>query len=481
MVFSSLLFLFRFLPVMLILYFAVPRRFRNGVLFLGSLFFYGWGEPVYISLLLCSTAVDFIHGKLIGGLLSRGDKKKASWVLTSSVIVNLGILGFFKYTDFIIHALNQALGTGFLPLSLPLPIGISFYTFQTMSYTIDVYRGQAKVQNNIISFGAYVSMFPQLIAGPIVRYHTVSEELSHRLESYGQFAQGVRLFIIGLGKKLLLANPIGALWNQIQGLPDGERTVAMVWLGIFSFGMQIYFDFSGYSDMAVGLGHMFGFHFPENFRYPYMAASITDFWRRWHISLGMWFKEYVYIPLGGNRAGRFKQVRNILIVWMLTGIWHGAGWNFLLWGLWFGIWLLMEKFLLRELLQRLPKTVQRAYAMMVVFLGWVMFSQEDMTGMTGYLGQMFGSFGLPIWSRATAYLFLTNLPLIVMTAVGSTPYPAMLCRKTADFFSRISFGKQSNGDFIYEIFELACLVFVMVLCVAYLVDATYNPFLYFRF
>lgn len=473
MVFSSLLFLFRFLPLILIAYFAVPKRFRNGVLFLGSLMFYGWGEPVYIVLLLFSTLVDFTHGKLIGRYLDTGRKQAARWVVASSAIINLSLLGFFKYTDFLLGTWNQMFRTEIPLLGLALPIGISFYTFQTMSYTIDVYRGKAKVQHNIVNFGAYVSMFPQLIAGPIVRYSTIAEELDDRTESYGQFAEGIGYFLVGLGKKVLLANAMGGLWTQIQGIGDGERSVLMVWLGILAFGMQIYFDFSGYSDMAVGLGHMFGFHFPENFRYPYTAKSITDFWNRWHISLSTWFKEYVYIPLGGNRKGGAKQVRNILIVWLLTGIWHGAGWNFLLWGAYFGILLLLEKFVLKPYLEKLPAFWRGTYAMILVFLGWVLFAHDDIGAGLLYYRQMFGLGQLALVNARTWYLAVSYLPLLIMAVIGSTSLPKRLA-------GRLVSGSQRRSV-IKDAAVITAMAVVMILVVAYLVDASYNPFLYFRF
>ncbi|WP_455436673.1 MBOAT family O-acyltransferase [Hungatella hathewayi] len=467
MVFSSLLFLFRFLPVLLIVYFVAPRRYRNGVLFLGSLIFYGWGEPVYISLLLFSTLVDYIHGRLVWRFMEEGKQQRARLCVASSVIINLGLLGVFKYADFLMETVGRLFG---IPLSLPglaLPIGISFYTFQTMSYTIDIYRKEAAPQKNIIDFGAYVSMFPQLIAGPIVRYHTIAEELQERTENFAGFSRGVFLFTVGLGKKVLIANTTGALWTQISGVPDAERTVLMMWLGILAFGMQIYFDFSGYSDMAMGLGAMMGFHFPENFRYPYTAKSITDFWRRWHITLSTWFKEYVYIPLGGNRKGAAVQIRNILIVWLLTGIWHGAAWNYLLWGLYFGVLLLLEKLLLKPYLEKLPSPFRSAYAMIFVFLGWVLFAHEDMGGGLRYLMQMAGAGGIAFTSRRTWYLLVTSLPLIAASVLGSTPLPGTLCRKM-------------KGR-VRETAELLFVAVVLVLSVAFLVDASYNPFLYFRF
>lgn len=465
MVFSSLLFLFRFLPLILIAYFAVPKRFRNGVLFIGSLIFYGWGEPVYISLLLFSSLVDFTHGKMIGRLLERGDKRKARWVVASSAVINLGLLGFFKYTDFLLGAVNSLFGTQLPLLELALPIGISFYTFQTMSYTIDVYRGKAKVQNNLINFGAYVAMFPQLIAGPIVRYSTIAEELDERQESYDQFAEGISIFILGLGKKVLLANAMGSFWDQVHQIPLDERSVVLVWFGIMAYAFQIYFDFSGYSDMAVGLGHMFGFHFPENFRYPYTSKSITEFWNRWHISLSTWFKEYVYIPLGGNRKGPAKQIRNIMIVWLLTGIWHGAGWNFLLWGLYFGILLLLEKLVLKPVLERLPKWLQNVYTMVLVLFGWVLFAHEDMAAGLAYFRQMLGMDSIAWFSQRTAYLLVSWLPLFVICGVGSTSLPKRL---TEEYHVPMAV-------------RMAVLAGLFLLITAYLVDASYNPFLYFRF
>ena len=435
MVFSSLLFLFRFLPLFLALYFAAPKRLRNTILFIGSLIFYGWGEPVYISLLLFSTLVDFIHGKLVGSFKEKGNLTAAKWVVASSAVINLSLLIVFKYTDFFIRSFNELTGSSVPLLGLALPIGISFYTFQTMSYTIDVYRGEAPVQNNLISFGAYVSMFPQLIAGPIVRYQDIALELNCRQENLEQFVLGIRLFIIGLGKKVLLANQTGALWTEISAILPQERSILMVWIGILAFSFQIYFDFSGYSDMAVGMGHMLGFRFPDNFRYPYISKSITEFWRRWHISLGTWFKEYVYIPLGGNRNGRLLQVRNILIVWLLTGIWHGANLNFLLWGLYFGILLLLEKFVFKNWLNRLPSWIQHIYACLLVIFGWVLFAFEDMNAGFAYLLQMVGGAGLPFCNERTLFLLCGNLILLLISAVGSTPLPA----KAASVLSPVSY------------------------------------------
>lgn len=479
MVFSSLLFLFRFLPAVILAYYLVPTRLRNGVLFIGSLVFYGWGEPVYITLLLFSTLVDFFHGQLVEHFQKQGRIRRARMVVASSVIINLGLLCFFKYTDFLIRSTNEILGTQLPLLGLALPVGISFYTFQTMSYTIDVYRGEAKAQKDLIAFGAYVSMFPQLIAGPIVRYHTIARELSARQESLSWFSLGVRRFCIGLGKKVLIANQAGALFSEISGMFADDRSILLVWLGIFAFGMQIYFDFSGYSDMAVGLGAMFGFHFPENFRYPYTASSITEFWRRWHISLGTWFREYVYIPLGGNRRGVRVQVRNILIVWLLTGIWHGAGFNFLLWGLYFGVLLLAEKLFLKGILERLPRAAGIFYAQVLVILGWVLFAFEDMGQIGVWLSQMAGFYRtaagsfLPLATDRTVYLFLSNLLLLGAAVLGATRLPAL----GAGFAMKLLEKKKGAR----EVLELSFCLLLLLFSTAFLVNAGYNPFLYFRF
>lgn len=419
---------------------------------------------MYISLLLFSTLVDFIHGKLVGSFLDRGNRKAARYAVASSVCINLALLSVFKYMDFFIRSLNRLTGSAVPLLGLALPIGISFYTFQTMSYTIDIYCGQAPVQNNIINFGAYVSMFPQLIAGPIVRYRDISRELCFRAESLSQFSMGIRRFVLGLGKKVLLANQAGALWTEIHSVLPGDRSILMVWLGILAFAFQIYFDFSGYSDMAVGMGHMLGFCFPENFNYPYISKSITEFWRRWHISLGTWFKEYVYIPLGGNRKGGLQQIRNILVVWLLTGIWHGASLNFLLWGVYFGLLLLLEKFILMKYLNKLPSWLRRSYAFLLVLFGWVLFAFEDMGEGFRYLLQMTGTAGLSLCSPRTLFLLSGNAVLLLFCALGSTPLPAKLAER----------GK-------HTVLELLFLSLVLFLSVAGLVNATYNPFLYFRF
>ncbi len=480
MIFSSLLFLFRFLPLMLLAYFAVPKGWRNAVLFLGSLIFYAWGEPVYVVLMLFSTAVDYTHGRIIENAKAAGREGAARGALISSVVINLGLLGVFKYTDFLIGTLNGLTGLAIPAVGLPLPIGISFYTFQTMSYSIDVYRGEAKAQRNIIDFGAYVAMFPQLIAGPIVRYQTVAQELNHRRESPELFSEGISLFLAGLGKKVLLANQIGLLWDSVSAVPAQELAAGTAWLGAAAFGFQIYFDFSGYSDMARGLGMMLGFHFPLNFDYPYISRSITEFWRRWHISLGTWFREYVYIPLGGNRRGLVRQLLNIFIVWTLTGIWHGASWNFLLWGLYFGVLLMLEKVFLLKRMKRWPAAAGWLYTVVLVCISWVIFASVDGAGGAGYLQAMFGLGGggevrMPFADAKTLYLLRNYGLLLAACAVGSTPLPGRIYKKVREWF------ENEGRQIFWQLLWSAAGTILFLLCTAYLVDATYNPFLYFRF
>ncbi len=473
MVFSSLLFLFRFLPVVLILYFIAPRGLRNFILFITSLIFYAWGEPVYFVLMLFSTLVDFTHGMLVDKYKKQGNDKAARRTVASAMIINLALLGFFKYADFIIGNINALTGASIPLLNLALPIGISFYTFQTMSYTIDVYRGEAQVQKSIISFGAYVVLFPQLIAGPIVQYKTIAKQLVERKETADRFSYGVMRFMSGLGKKVLLANNIGLLWDQISANPAGEISVVMSWLGITAYAFQIYFDFSGYSDMAIGLGQMFGFRFLENFDYPYMSKSITEFWRRWHISLGTWFKEYVYIPLGGNRKGFAIQIRNIAIVWLLTGIWHGASWNFVLWGAYFGVILVIEKVFLLKLLKKLPAWVSHVYTILLVWVSWVIFAFDDLSRGIDYLRTMFGLNQTVVLDNSTVYLLYTNAILLVILIFASTDLPKKLFGK---LFTKI--GEDGAAAVAMKGVYVAVLFLIST---AYLVDASYNPFLYFRF
>ncbi|MGJ0847061.1 MBOAT family O-acyltransferase [Tissierella praeacuta] len=420
--------------------------------------------------MLFSTILDYTCGRLVYRYKDNKDVNKARLWLGVSIFTNLGLLGFFKYSDFFISNINNIFGFNISLLNLTLPIGISFYTFQTMSYTIDVYRGDTKVQNNIISFGTYVTLFPQLIAGPIVRYQTVAEEINNRLESYDLFSEGIKRFILGLGKKVLLANNIGLLWKNISSLNTWDIPVLTAWLGILGFSFQIYFDFSGYSDMAIGLGKIFGFNFLENFNYPYMSKSITEFWRRWHISLGTWFREYLYIPLGGNRKGRFKHIRNILIVWILTGIWHGASWNFALWGLFFGVILIIEKLFLLNLLEKLPHYLTRIYTLSLVLMSWVIFAFDSIKDGLNYIKILFGFGNNPIFNHTSLYLLYTNILLFLILIIGSTDIPKRLWKYMSNRFNNKSW-----------IIENIFLLLVLGLSIAYLVDQSYNPFLYFRF
>ena len=463
MVFSSLVFLFFFLPVFLLLYFAVPARWRNAVLLSGSLLFYAWGEPVYVTLMALTICIGFFHGKWVDKV--RGNKRKERWVLTSCVCLHLALLGFFKYADFAISIFNQVTGCQVPLLHLPLPIGISFYTFQTLSYTIDVHRGQAPVQDNLVAFGAYVSMFPQLIAGPIVRYQDVAAQMNNRTVTVEGFANGIQHFLWGLFEKVLLANNIGLLWESIQAAPSLSTVSA--WLGAVAFAAQIYFDFAGYSDMAIGLGRMMGFAFPRNFNDPYCSQSISEFWRRWHITLGAWFREYVYIPLGGNRKGLPRTILNLAIVWALTGLWHGAAWNFVCWGLYFGALIILERLFLGRWLTKWPRVLRHAYAIGAVLISWIFFACDSMAQAGRFLRAMFG--GAALWDAQGIYGLYTNLPLLIVIILCCTP----VVRRGLQTL------QQSGAAGRTVVYALCLLAFVF--CIAYLVDATYNPFLYFRF
>ena len=467
MVFSSLTFLLCFLPAVLLIYFAVPRKAKNAVLFLASLVFYAWGEPVYVVLMIFSTILDYTCGRLVEKF--RGTSKKKIGLIIS-VCCNLGLLIFFKYSDFFIATINGIFKTTIPQLNLPLPIGISFYTFQTMSYTIDVYRGDAKMQKNIISFGAYVALFPQLIAGPIVRYQDIADQLDERTHSFDKFGDGVKRFVTGLGKKVLLANNIGLLWSMVSETDAAQLTVAGAWLGIIAFAFQIYFDFSGYSDMAIGLGKMLGFDFKENFNYPYLSKSVTEFWRRWHMSLGTWFRDYVYIPLGGNKKGLPVQLRNIAIVWILTGFWHGAAWNFVLWGIFYGVLLLIEKLFLLKRLEKAPVVIGHIYALFTVLIGWVLFAFDDLSKGLAFLKVMFGG-GAGIVNSATLYQLLSYIPLMIICIIGSTPL-------MKNIYEKIS--KKSKEGFVLTA-DVVKILIVAGLSVAFLISGSYNPFLYFRF
>lgn len=439
MVFSSLLFIFRFLPVFLAVYRLTPARFRNQVLFAGSLVFYAWGEPVYLMLMLFSAFFDYGNGLMLEYAEQHRKTGLAGVVLTGSILVNLSLLAVFKYSGV-----------------LPLPVGISFYTFQTMSYTIDVYRGEVPAQRNLWAFGAYVSMFPQLIAGPVVKYRDVEAELAARTMDVRGGYEGIGRFCTGLGKKVLLANQIGLLWEAVQKIPPEQMSMLTAWLGSGAFALQLYFDFSGYSDMAIGLARMLGFHLKENFDYPYTSGSITEFWRRWHISLGQWFREYVYIPLGGNRKGFLVQMRNLLIVWALTGIWHGRGWNFLIWGLYFGVLLILEKCVLLRWLARVPRLCGHIYTMAAVTAGMTIFAVEDPGGGLRQAWMLFA--GAPVFCNMQSIWLLSNYGILFF-----------LC-----LLGALGAGKRLGK---YP----AVWAAAGILSVAYIVDASYNPFLYFRF
>ena len=464
MVFSSLTFLFGYLPLTLALYFLTPLRWRNFVLLITSLFFYGWGEPVYVGVMFLSIFIDYTHGLLVERFRQRD--RLARWFVGQSVVFNLLLLGFFKYWDFLAANLSLLPGVTVPQLELPLPLGISFFTFQTMSYTIDVYRRDAPVQRNIIDFGAYVTLFPQLIAGPIVKYKTVAAELVHRTVTSQDFAEGACRFTVGLAKKVLLANAAGALWESCQASQNARAlTVIGGWTGLFAFGLQIYFDFSGYSDMAIGLGRILGFRFDENFDHPYLSTSVGEFWRRWHMSLTSWFREYLYFPLGGSRAGSAKTLRNLLVVWFCTGFWHGASWNFVLWGLYFGLWLILERFVLKDLLARTPVLVKRFYTLLVVFVGWGIFAMEDLGVCGRYLAVCFGNG--PLWSALDGYRLRSWALILLLLVLGSTTLAADLWKKLPE-----------RGR---KVLTPVLMALGLVVSTAYLVDGSYNPFLYFRF
>lgn len=458
MLFSSIPFLYYFLPAVLLVYFAVPRKAQNAVLLLSSLIFYGWGEPKYVLLMIVTVAAFYGCGLGIGS--AKGEKAKKIW-LTASIITGIALLTVFKYADFFLQSFAGITGLSIPLLKLALPIGISFYTFQCMSYVVDVYRGNAAPQKNIITFGAYVALFPQLIAGPIVRYVDVARELENRRTTLDDAMAGTRRFLVGLGKKILLANQLGLLTEIFRA--SNEKSVLFHWLYAAAFMLHIYFDFSGYSDMAIGLGCIFGFHFIENFNYPYLSKSVTEFWRRWHMSLGSWFRDYVYIPLGGNRVSRGRWVFNILVVWMLTGLWHGASWNFVLWGLLFAALLLVEKWL--PALQKLPDFLRHAYVLLTVLLSFVLFNAASLSQAAQDVAGLFG--GLPLTTVESLYYLRSYALVFGVSIVGATPLPKMAV-------SRIP-------EKVLALLEPIALAALLLTCTAYLVDGSFNPFLYFRF
>ena len=470
MLFSSITFLFIFLPVTLALYFIVPHKFRNIIMLIASLIFYAWGEPVYIILMLLSILLNYVCGLDI--YHKEGDPQKARRSLIFAVVCNLLLLGFFKYYGFVLDSLNAVLPVDIPYRELPLPIGISFYTFQALSYIIDVYRKEVRPQKNILYFAMYISMFPQLIAGPIVRYIDIEEQLKNRTVTMRKFGQGAEYFIIGLAKKVILANSVGQVFDQISGLQMGSFSVLTAWVGCVSFAFQIYFDFSGYSDMAVGLGKMFGFEFRRNFDYPYTSSSITEFWRRWHISLSTWFREYVYIPLGGNRCTQSRQIMNLLVVWMLTGLWHGSAWNFLFWGLYYGLLLVLEKFVWGKALERLPDVVRHIYSIVLVMIGWVFFFSPSLGYAVRYLSAMFGAGASAFIDKQALYFILTHWLLYAVAVLGSSAAGYSLIRRFVGVFDD-NRAKKTAAGIVY--------IGMFLISLAYLVTESFNPFLYFRF
>ncbi len=469
MVFSSVAFLFYFLPALVVLYLAVPQKLKNGVMILASMVFFAWGEIRFIPVMLGLSVVDYVCGRMMEKN-RQNDRRRLVYMLIG-VGANLGVLLFFKYVNFFADNFNALAGTAFNP-QIFLPIGVSFNSFQSMSYAIDVYRGTTKAEKKYYDYLHYTTLFPQIIAGPIVRYVTVEKDLdSHQITRDG-FSEGMRRFIIGLAKKVLIANNVGFLWSQVSTGFAGEATVLLYWVGIIAYTFQIYFDFSGYSDMAIGLAKVFGLTFDENFDTPYVSRSITEFWRRWHITLGAWFRDYVYIPLGGNRKGAPRQLFNLLVVWALTGFWHGASWNFVLWGLYFAALLVLEKFVLFRFWEKVPRVVQHVYTMLMVIVSWVIFTGDDMVGVTmgGYISGMFGLGGLPLWNTGAVFSLLQYLPIFIIAGYFATPHFRGLLKK-----AELSRSKPVWG------FTMAGYLLVFVVCVASIVSSQYNPFLYFRF
>ena len=466
MVFSSLYFLFLYLPIVLLVYYITPLKWRNLWLLVVNLIFYGWGEPRYIVLMLFTIVLDYFMGLVVARCKERDNDKGARIAVAVALVLNLAILFFFKYWDLVAKTF-QYFGIGMPVLNLTLPIGISFYTFQTMTYPVDVYRGDAQVQKNIVNFGTFVTLFPQLIAGPIIKYKELADQMTYRTHSPVQFASGVQVFTVGLAKKVLLANNIGKLWDVYLALPVDQLTVSGAWLGVLAFSLQLYFDFSGYSDMAVGLGRMLGFEFLRNFNYPYISKSVTEFWRRWHISLGSWFREYLYIPMGGNRVSKPRLFFNLFVVWAATGSWHGASWNFLVWGLYFAVLVILEKAFLGKLLEKLPAAIQHIYTLFLVLVSWAVFAVEDFGHLGAYLAAMFGGASGGLYNENVGYYFTSFLPMLIIGCMAATPLAAKLWAKLPVKVVKV----------ILPVVLLAGLIF----STAYLVDATYNPFLYFRF
>ena len=463
MLFTSISFLYYFLPIVIILYFIVPKKFKNFILFLSSIFFYFCGEPIYTFLMIGEIFIAYVGARYL-------EKHRKKSILVSLLAIHIGALGLFKYSDFTINNINQIFGSKIPLLKLALPIGISFYTFQIISYVVDVYRGKVKAQKSFLKLATYVSLFPQLIAGPIVRYETIEKELDNRTSNFENFAYGVRRFVIGLGKKVLIANMLGELCDVFS--TTNEKSVLFYWIFAISYSLQIYFDFSAYSDMAIGLGRMFGFHFLENFNYPYISKSITEFWRRWHMSLSSWFRDYVYIPLGGNRKETIILVRNIFIVWALTGIWHGANWTFVIWGLMYGIMLIIEKLLLTKHLEKMPSILQRIYVLSTVMISFIIFNANSIGEAWNNIIGLFGANGESLINASTVYYLKSYLVVLVIAIIGSTPLLKNIIEKLKT---------KTNANKIINLLEPIAMASILTIVTAYLVDNSYNPFLYFRF
>ena len=463
MLFTSISFLYYFLPIVIILYFIVPKKFKNFILFLSSIFFYFCGEPIYTFLMIGEIFIAYVGARYL-------EKHRKKSILVSLLAIHIGALGLFKYSDFTINNINQIFGSKIPLLKLALPIGISFYTFQIISYVVDVYRGKVKAQKSFLKLATYVSLFPQLIAGPIVRYETIEKELDSRTSNFENFAYGVRRFVIGLGKKVLIANMLGELCDVFS--TTNEKSILFYWIFAISYSLQIYFDFSAYSDMAIGLGRMFGFHFLENFNYPYISKSITEFWRRWHMSLSSWFRDYVYIPLGGNRKGTILLVRNIFIVWALTGIWHGANWTFVIWGLMFGIMLIIEKLFLTKYLEKTPSILQRIYVLFTVMISFIIFNANSIGEAWNNIIGLFGANGESLINASTVYYLKSYLVVLVIAIIGSTPLLKNIIEKLKT---------KTNANKIINLLEPIAMASILIIVTAYLVDNSYNPFLYFRF
>lgn len=463
MLFTSISFLYYFLPIVIILYFIVPKKFKNFILFLSSIFFYFCGEPIYTFLMIGEIFIAYVGARYL-------EKHRKKSILVSLLAIHIGALGLFKYSDFTINNINQIFGSKIPLLKLALPIGISFYTFQIISYVVDVYRGKVKAQKSFLKLATYVSLFPQLIAGPIVRYETIEKELDSRTSNFENFAYGVRRFVIGLGKKVLIANMLGELCDVFS--TTNEKSIIFYWIFAISYSLQIYFDFSAYSDMAIGLGRMFGFHFLENFNYPYISKSITEFWRRWHMSLSSWFRDYVYIPLGGNRKGTIILVRNIFIVWVLTGIWHGANWTFVIWGLMFGIMLIIEKLFLTKHLEKMPSILQRIYVLFTVMISFIIFNANSIGEAWNNIIGLFGANGESLINASTVYYLKSYLVVLVIAIIGSTPLLKNIIEKLKT---------KTIANKIINLLEPIAMASILIIVTAYLVDNSYNPFLYFRF